>query len=132
MNEETSSMVIELAKEFMELIRQLEPTWNKAFYRFRSEGGRYGSNGSYVVDSKVLLISALRNGRFYDSMNEKGAKLLNLLGKTQGVFLLTIDAESKYDIQFEWTDMHRWEITKSKGGTGVPAGVSQQKELGLI
>jgi hypothetical protein len=123
MNEESSSVVIELAKEFIELVRLAEPKWTKAFYRFRSEGIRFGSNGSYVVDSNVMLISALKNARFYDNMNRKGARLLELLGKSQGVFLLTIDAEFNYDIKFEWVDLHRWEITKLNGRTGVPEGI---------
>ncbi|QND84421.1 Uncharacterized protein ChrSV_2194 [Chromobacterium vaccinii] len=53
-------------------------------------------------------------------MNDLGATLFKELGKSQGVFLLTIDAEFNYDINFEWKDLHRWEITKLDGGTGLP------------
>jgi hypothetical protein len=123
MNEEASSVTIELAKELIELVRNMEPRWSKAYYRFRSEGVRYGSNGSYVVSSGAVLISAMKNAAFYARMNEKGAKLLSLFGKEKGVFLLIADANFDYDVKFEWEDLHRWEITKLNGGTGVPAGI---------
>ncbi|RKP52535.1 hypothetical protein [Trinickia fusca] len=123
MNEVATAIVIELAKEFIGLMRELEPKWSKAYYRFRSEGARYGSNASYVSDSNVSLIGALKWGDFYERMNEHGAKLLETLGKTQGVFLLTVDAEFNYDVQFDWEDLRRWEITKLNGETGLPRGI---------
>ena len=113
-------VVIELAKRFIEFMRNLAPDWTKAFYRFRAEEERYGSNASYAVGSNVFLVAALKQAAFYDRMNALGATLLKDLGKSQGVFLLTIDAEFNYDIKFEWSDLHRWEITKLDGGTGLP------------
>jgi hypothetical protein len=123
MNEEASVIIIELAREFIELVRNIEPRWSKAYYRFRSEGTRYGSNASYIVDSSAMLISAMKTARFYSSMNEKGAKLLSKLNKETGVFLLVADANFHYDVKFEWNDLKRWEITKMNGGTGVPVGM---------
>ena len=123
MDDPTTSTIIELAKEFIGLVRGIEPRWSNAYYRFRSEGLRYGSNASYVVDSNALLISAVKQAKFYESMNSKGAKLLALMGKEKGVFLLVADSTFKYDVKFEWEDLHRWEITKMNGGTGVPKGL---------
>ena len=37
MNAEASAVVIDLAKEFIELIRSLDSSWTKGYYRFRSE-----------------------------------------------------------------------------------------------
>jgi hypothetical protein len=91
-NQEASVVIIDLAKEFVELVRKLEPKWSKAYYRFRSEGMRYGSNGSYIVDSTAVLIGAIRHASFYSSMNDKGAKLVATLGKESGVFLLVTDS----------------------------------------
>lgn len=125
MNDETTSTIVELAKEFIELVRGIEPRWSKAYYRFRSDGLRYGSNASYVLDSSATLISAISQAKFYDSMNEKGARLLALMGKERGVFLLATDSTFKYDVKFEWEDLHRWEITKIKGGTGIPKGLTE-------
>ena len=102
-----TAVVIELAKEFIGFMREIEPKWAKAFYRFRSEEGRYGSNASYVVDSNVSLIGALKHAGFYERMNASGAKLLETLGKSQGVFLLTVDNEFNYDMKFEWDNPKR-------------------------
>ena len=120
MNDEATAIVVKLAKEFTGLMRELEPTWMRAYYRFRSEGVRYGSNASYAVDSNSSLIGALKWASFYDRMNADGAKLFDILGKPQGVFLMTVDAEFNYDIKFEWDDLNRWEISKANGGTGLP------------
>lgn len=123
MTDETTSTIIELAKEFIELVRGIEPRWTKAYYRFRSEGLRFGSNSSYVVDSRAMLISAVKHSSFYESMNEKGIKLLSFMGKEKGVFVIVADSSFNYDLKFEWEDLHRWEITKMNGGTGLPQGL---------
>jgi len=60
---------------------------------------------------------------FYERMNTYGANLLDILGKTQGVFLLTIDSGLNYDIKFEWQNLNRWEITKLNKETGLPQGI---------
>jgi hypothetical protein len=70
-----------------------------------------------------MLISAIKYGVFYDSMNAKGATLFSLMEKAKGVFVLVADSDSNYDMKFEWKDLHRWEITKMNGGTGVPHGL---------
>jgi hypothetical protein len=123
MNEVATAVVVELAKEFVGLMQELDPKWSKAYYRFRSEGARYGSNASYVIDANVSLIGALKWAGFYERMNAHGAKLLEILGKTQGVFLLTINDELNYDIKFDWENLGRWEITKLNGGTGLPQDI---------
>jgi len=122
MNAEASAVVIDLAKEFIELIRSLDSSWTKGYYRFRSEGVRYGSNASYAGAPGVTLVGAVKHGLFYESMNEKGAKLLRILGKEKGVFLLSVDNKFDYDIKFEWSDLQRWEITKMNGRSGIPEG----------
>lgn len=125
MNDETTLTIIELAKEFIGIVRKIEPGWTKAYYRFRSEGFRFGSKSSYVVGSTAMLISAMKHAKFYESMNEKGVKLLSLMGKEKGVFVLVVDSSFKYDVKFEWEDLQRWEITKMNGGTGVPDGLAE-------
>jgi hypothetical protein len=123
MSDQAALIIVELAKEFIELVRNMEPRWSNAYYRFRSEGTRYGSNASYVVNSGAVLISAMKNAAFYARMNEKGARLLSAFNKEKGVFLLIAKANFEYDVKFEWEDLHRWEITKINGGTGVPVGI---------
>ncbi|GLQ89399.1 hypothetical protein [Dyella flagellata] len=123
MNNEASAIVIDLAKEFVSLVGSLDPGWTKAYYRFRAEELRYGSNASYVGGTGVTLVGAIRHGPFYELMNEKGAELLKHLDKKKGVFLLTVDNQLDYDIKFEWNDLHRWEISKMDGRSGIPEGL---------
>lgn len=123
MNDEASAVVIDLAKEFVNLVGSLDPAWTKAYYRFRAEELRYGANASYVGNSAAVLIGAIKHGSFYESMNEKGLKLLKHLGKKKGVFLLVVDNNLDYDVKFEWDDLHRWEISKMDGRNGIPEGI---------
>lgn len=121
--DEQSVIVIELAKEFMELIRQIEPAWRKAYFRFSSDGARRGSNGSYASDSEVTLIDPFKHNKFFKSMNEKSIRLFSLLGKEHAVLLLTVDSNFDYDIKFEYANLDRWKISKVDGGTGIPEGI---------
>jgi len=123
MDEERTALVIELAKEFMELARQFEPSWIKGYFRFCSDGSKYGSNASFASDSKVMLVDPFKYQPFFSSMNDKGLILLKALNKEQGLFLLTIDASYNYTINFEYENLDRWRITKINGGTGVPIGI---------
>ena len=123
MNQEASAIVIELAKEFIALVQSLDPTWSKGYFRFKSDETHSGSNASYVCASGVLLISAMRQGGFYRSMNQRAANLFRALEKKTGLFLLTIDDSFEYDIKFEWDDLRKWEITMLDGRTGIPVGL---------
>lgn len=123
MDDETGAIVIELAREFIDLVRSLDGGWIKGYYRFRAEYLRYGSNASYLGSVGVVLIGALKHRQFYDSMNQKGLRLLKHIGKESGVFLLEIDNNFDYHIHFDWADLHRWEITKMDGRTGMPEGI---------
>ena len=123
MSDESEAIVIDLGKSLIELIRQQVPAWEKAFFRFSSEGFKSGSNGSYVCGSKVSLIDPFKSGRFFEHMNSKSARLFQIFGKDKGVLLLSVDPSFNCDIKFEWVDLSRWEITKRNGGTGIPAGI---------
>ena len=123
MDEAASAVVIEIAKEFIELLRSMGPKWDKGYFRFRDEGLNYGSNASYVVAAEATIVDPFECLSFFDSMNKKGVKLLELLGKKQGLFLVTVDSKFNYDIQFEFENLNRWRITKLDGGTGVPEGL---------
>ena len=123
MNEAAAAVVIELAREFIEMLRSLGLEWDNGYFRFVHEGLNYGSNASYVVGSKATLIDTFEYESTFDSMNENGVKLLELLGKQQGTFLMTVDSKFDYKIQFEFQNLSRWRITKLDGGTGVPEGL---------
>ncbi len=123
MNEESTELVVEIAKEFMTLLQESGREWSKGFFRFKSDDDNYGANASYVVGENVSLISAMKNREFYNKMNELGRKLVNSFGKTRGVFLVIADSSFDYEIKFEWDDLSKWEITKLDQNTGIPAGI---------
>lgn len=121
MNEESSAIVVELAKEFINALHQQYPKWREGYFRFSSEAFKYGSNGSCVHETGIELLDPFANAEVFARMNENGVKLFELFGKTQGVFLLKVDSSFKYDIQFDFENMARWRISKVNGGTGLPA-----------
>lgn len=120
---ETATLTIEIAKDFMSFMQAVDRRAERAFYRLLSEEFHYGSNASYLAGDEVNLISAMKHRDFFAAMNEKGRALLASMGKVRGVFLLVIDADFNYELKFEWNDLQRWKITKLDGGTGVPAGL---------
>ena len=123
MNEEASALVVELAGEFIGLLRNMGTNWEKAYLRFCHEGLVYGSNASYVCGSEATIVDAFELRAEFKNMNTKAVRLLESLGKKQGLLLLIVDSQMKYDILFEFEDLKRWRITKLDGATGIPEGI---------
>lgn len=123
MDQAASAVVVELAKNLIAFMRDLDPSWKNAYFRFSSEGFKYGSNGSYAVGSRVSLIDPFESGDFFSRMNSLSLELLKLLGKETGVLLLSADSTFNYEMKYEFQDMGRWRITKMNGGTGLPEGL---------
>lgn len=123
MDQEASAIVVGLAKNLIAFMRDLDPSWKSAYFRFSSEGFKYGSNGSYVTGSTVSLIDPFESGDFFNKMNSSSLELLKLLGKEKGVLLLSADSSFNYEMKYEFQDMGRWRITKMNGGTGLPEGI---------
>jgi hypothetical protein len=40
----------------------------------------------------------------------------------RGVFLLSVNSQLKYDAEFDWNDLQRWEISMLSGRSGIPEG----------
>lgn len=121
-NEEQSAIVVALAQELVEHMGQIDPHWHRAFFRFALAPGEYGSTGSYIARTNVLMIDPFMHSGFFDSMNSKGAKLMSLLKKERGVFLVAVRSDYSYKIVFDFSDLNRWKITKLHGATGIPEG----------
>lgn len=121
--DETTPLVIDIAKSFIKLMQEIEPKWNKAYLRFCSQELVCETKGSYVCGAEIKIINALSYKYFFHSINEKGQELLAFLGKMQGIFLLTIDSNFEYKIVFEYQNLNRWKISKLNGGTGIPKSV---------
>jgi hypothetical protein len=73
--------------------------------------------------SSVFLIDTLENSEALRALGRMGHELIRTLGEDAGVGLLTVNSKFEYEIQYEWNDLRRWNITKLDGGTGIPEGI---------
>ncbi|MDR3428742.1 hypothetical protein [Silvimonas sp.] len=122
-NDEATPLVIDIARSFISLVREIEPSWRKAYLRFCLRDSVSEAKGSYVHESGVDIIDVVKHKDFFHPVAQKGQDLLAALGKTEGVFLLVTDSSFDYEIKFEYQDLNRWRISKLGGGTGVPSGI---------
>jgi len=127
MNQETSALVVEMAKSFMSFMNDLVSSWEKAYIRFSLNDSQYGATGSYESRNGVSLIDPFESSVFFDKMNSCFIDLLKRLDKKRGVLLLSIDASFNYEMQYEFQDMGRWKISKMNGGTGIPEDAAARK-----
>jgi len=121
--DEATPLVVDIAKSFILLVREIAPSWSKAYLRFSNQGSVSQVKGSYTHGSGVDIIDTTEHKDFFHRVARKGKELLNALGKSDGVFLVVVDPKFDYEIKFEYQDMNRWQISKLSGGTGIPAGV---------
>lgn len=121
MKEQQTDSIIELAKRFIDEMQNLEPAFERAFFRFHGELRMYSSCASYTTPFDVCLVSAFREEEFYDEMDRLSLRVLSEMEHDSILMLLEIDKNFDYDIKFEYKDMERWQISLSDGGTGVPA-----------
>jgi hypothetical protein len=122
-NSRATELIVELPKT---LIRALEgfPGWRRAFLRFDASDGHHGSAGSYVTEDGVFLFDTKKLKPLFKELNALGSELRSVMqGKLQFcVFILSVNADSSYKIDFEFSNPDRWQITTMNGGTGIPEG----------
>jgi hypothetical protein len=126
--DESTRLTIELAKLLIETMRSMNKPWRRAFVRFKmTDEDNWGCSGSYETSDGVELFSAMRNGKqLFDHVNEIGPLLRDATsnsGNKWCIFLLTVESNLTYEIQFEKSDVDRWKITKLDGAIGLPNGV---------
>jgi hypothetical protein len=122
----SSKVIVALAQEVVAMMRRIDPSWSRAFWRFESEDSRYGSNSSYEGPSGVTLIPTLGEGPAFNRLNHLGRQLWESESdpnKRFSVCLLVIDSSLNYEVKFEKSDMSKWRITKLNGASGLPAGL---------
>lgn len=121
-----SPVVIALAKEFITAMQRINPSWERAFWRFTSADDQYGSNASYTASSGVTLISTLSEGKLFEDLNDLGRQLWNFEidpSRKFCVCLLIVNSDFDYEIKFEQRDPNKWRITKLDGKSGLPEGL---------
>lgn len=119
-------VVISLAKELITAMQRINPSWERAYWRFVSSDDHYGSNASYSSVTEVTLISALKEVRLFERLNNLGMQLWNFGCDTNRKFcvcLLVVNSNFDYEIKFEQCDENRWRITKLDGKNGLPDGL---------
>ncbi len=99
--DEETKLVIELGKSFIQQISQVEPNWNKAYFRFVAQDIGTGCNASYVHGSEVEFLDLRENGSFIDEMMERSNRLAELSGKEKFVMLLSVNSDSNYKFHFD-------------------------------
>lgn len=75
MNEESSKLVLDAAKAYIDFMEENHKGWSKAFFRFHiNQGSDFGGTGSYIKNDNVGLLGSLRDK---DIINQ----LINLLNQ---------------------------------------------------
>lgn len=121
-----SPVVIALAKELIAAMQRINPTWERAYWRFVSAEKQYGSNASYSASSAVTLISTLSESQLFHNLNDLGRQLWESESDPNRKFcvcLLVVSSDFDYEIKFEQRDKHKWRITKLDGRSGIPEGL---------
>ena len=121
--EKATPLLVDIEKCVVSLMRSTGDDWRKAYLRFSSKDSVSEVKCSYEHGAKVDIINAVKNKDFFRSTIRNGQSLLAALGENEGVFLLTVDSDLKYEIEFEYDNIDRWNITKLDGRTGIPVGI---------
>jgi len=123
--EESTNLVIELGKSLISAMQDQVPRWQRVFVRFESSESHHGAKGSYVTDVGVFLLDPFKFNELFKRINMLGVELRKQLAdgdKRFCLFLLSVNSDFSYNIDFEWQDPDRWKISKMGGATGLPIG----------
>jgi len=125
-SQRSAELVVALARALVVAMREQAPNWQRAYIRFEATEDSSELKGSYVTLSDACLINVLEYRNLFEQLRLFGEELreeLSSEGKKFCLFLLVVDADLQYSIDYEWNDRTRWKITKLDGGTGIPEGV---------
>lgn len=123
MNEKASLVVVDIAKDFINLSNQTNPKWQKGYFRFLYDIDYSQSCRSYSKDSDVFIVDSMLCSDICSQMDYKAEQLFYTFEKSRGLILLIVDSDFNYDIKFEWSNLDLWQITKLDGGNGIPCGL---------
>jgi len=132
MNEEASKLVVELAKEAIGMVRVTSPDWTDVFVRFNADDSHCGWKGSYVNPTGVHIFDVLRLSNESERIRNLGSSLRNALtrdGKKFVVCLVRANSNFQYQIDFEWHDETKWNITKLGDRSGLPEALESLPPL---
>lgn len=127
MNEQASKLVIELAKQAVATARATSPEWSEVYLRFNApDDTQCGWKGSYVTPAGIHIFDVLRLSEQSERIRTLGSLLREALekeGRKFVVCLIRANSSFQYQIDFEWHDETKWNITKLGGCSGLPDGL---------
>jgi hypothetical protein len=121
MKENERGLILQMAQRFIDEMSELEPGFDRAFYRFYVEDRMYESSSSYTKSDIAFVVDTLERNDFFDDMDEISLALFKETKRVPAILLLTIDKALDYEIQFEYKNMKRWSLSLFDGGSGVPS-----------
>ncbi|MET3493637.1 hypothetical protein [Variovorax boronicumulans] len=121
-NKRDSEIVVELAQTCARLMLEKFPGWSRMFFRYYIDELQDSASASFERAGEVTLLSAMKEGPFYEGMTEL-ARELRESGVSFKVLLLTMNSNFDYRVDYEQTSPDRWRITKLNGATGIPVGL---------
>lgn len=135
MNDQATALVVDLAKHVVGYMRDTFPSWRDVYVRFDAPSdAQCGVRVSYTDDEgAVTIVDVMQHRELIAGVMQIARQLRNALnneGRKFCVGLLRANAKLDYHIDFEWKDLRKWEITKMRGGTGLPAGLEALPPLG--
>jgi len=125
--DEAARLTVELAKHLIKTMQSTGTPWQRAFVKFRvASEVQFGCNGSYETTDGVFLLGAIKHSALFDAVNKLGPALREATeneGKKFCAFLLTVNNQYDFNVQYEHNDPERWAITKLNGASGLPQGL---------
>jgi len=129
MDRRASELVLSLATASLEFMKGVGKPWDRAYVRFQEADGNTDASASYVRGDDVTIVSAVREGPFFDKVLEFANELRGVISPpaaTAFVCLLILDSNLDYRVKYEFKDTGKWKITKLNGGSGIPVGLDQE------
>ena len=129
MNVDNAEVVIDLSKCFIDFLENTYGSeWKNAYYRFYFTTTELGANASVALNSKIKLIGALDHNDFYNKARVISENLVSLYNKDNGVFILNVNKDYDYHIDFDFDNHKRWEISKLNKGKGLPLDLNRENK----
>lgn len=134
MNDQATTLISDLARHVVGYMRTTFPTWQEVYVRIDTPtDSQRGARVSYVDANGVTIIDVMEHRALIAGVIDIAPQLRESLannGRKFCVGLFRANAELDYRVDFEWTDLNKWAITKLRGGTGLPVGLEALPPLG--
>ena len=133
MDDEATELVIALAKHVIGYMQAAFPGWTNVYVRFDAPSdSQYGVRASYTTASSIELVPATEHRALVAGIMRIGPQLRDALensGKKFRVCLFRANAQFSSRMDYEWSDLTKWNITKLKGASGLPDGLDTLASL---